>query len=101
MPAAQNLSQNVDPVAAVQDPGGQSKHVARAPTGLYEPGKQRMGAADPIGHWLPSGHGAVSTGVAQNDPAAHNKHVMFDTAPIAIEYVPFAQDFGAVEDAGQ
>ncbi len=91
----------MDPVAAVQDPGGQSRHVARAPTGLYEPGEQGMGAADPIGHRLPSGHGAVVAGVAQKEPAAHKTHVVFVTAPVAGEYMPLGQDFGAVDDAGQ
>ena len=58
-PAGQNWSQKMLPVAAVQEPGGHSRHVARPGTGLYEPASHGKGAAEPEGQEAPVGHCSV------------------------------------------
>ena len=46
VPATQKLSQKVAPFDDVHEPDGQKRHVDREPTGLYDPAKQRIEAAD-------------------------------------------------------
>jgi hypothetical protein len=101
VPAAQKPSQNADPLAAVHEPGGQSRHDARPLTGLYAPGGQGTPARDPLGQNLPIGHGSVDVGDEQKEPASHGAQVAMEAAPVALEYVPSAQGCGAMLEAGQ
>ena len=101
VPASQNWSQKVEPLSAVKLPGGQRRHDAREPTGVYEPGAHGMGAVERSGHALPAGHSAVDDVVAQKEPAAHGTHVAFEVAPDEGEKVPLAHGVGAVDDTGQ
>ena len=83
-PAGQNWSQKMLPVAAVQEPGGHSRHVARPGTGLYEPASHGKGAAEPEGQEAPVGHCSVQ-----------------EVAPAAAEKVPPGQGAQAGEPAAE
>ena len=110
VPATQNWSQILAPLAETQEPGGQRRHVARPATGEYEPGGQGIasvppGQNEPREHATqdeidvipdvenePTGHGAQSVVEAIALLYRPGLHGMHTEAPVELPHVPAGQD---------